>query len=149
MTQSPEKTRKLVDVQRLIARLNQLGWKEGTDIWARANFCCEYCDADLLKTHEAFELAQSDHILSQRDYPELRNCSENYALACGLCHKVKRTWDANTGNAIYVRGTGGLAEEQRRELVQRCRIYVAQERKKKHDQFEAVCRGICDHELQT
>lgn len=72
-----------------LAILAPFGWSgEALDLGLRANFCCEYCDRDLLKTIYDYDSWQTDHILPLAlqglDDPR------NHSLSCKTCNFMKR-----------------------------------------------------------
>lgn len=65
------------------------GWSgEALDLGLQADFCCEYCDRDLLGTIYDYDAWQTDHILplalNGQDHPS------NHGLSCKTCNFIKR-----------------------------------------------------------
>ena len=95
----------------------------GLNIWVRSGLRCEYCGADLLSSPQALWLAESDHILPLSKYPELQDDPNNYAHTCGLCNKLKRNWNP-IGNDPAFPVADHLTDDQRQQLIARCREYL-------------------------
>jgi len=81
-----------VSIEELAAQLKSLGWSlEAVQLGVRANFCCEYCGADLLATIESYDSWQRDHVVAtaRKGLDHL----DNLALSCKLCNFLKRHSD--------------------------------------------------------
>lgn len=90
------------------------------EIWVRSGFHCEYCDADLLASLQAWGFSQSDHILPACEYPALKDSVTNFAQTCGFCNQLKRNWDPANGDPSFANASS-LTCEQRDVLIKRCR----------------------------
>ena len=65
--------------------------EESLRLGIKFNFCCTYCDCDLLRTIEDYDSWQNDHIV-----PIAKgggNEITNKALACKLCNFAKNDFD--------------------------------------------------------
>jgi hypothetical protein len=81
-----------VPIEELAAQLRPLGWSlEAVQLGVRANFCCEYCGADLLATIESYDSWQRDHVVATARLGA--DDLGNLALACKLCNFLKRHSD--------------------------------------------------------
>lgn len=64
------------------------GWSaQQVDVGIRANFCCEYCERDLISSVNDYDAWQVDHILPRTDE---RESLWNLALSCKTCNFLKR-----------------------------------------------------------
>src|ERR1041384_4430122 len=76
-------------IEELAARLQPLGWSlEAVQLGVRANFCCEYCDTDLLSTVVNYDSWQRDHVVAVARLG--RDHIDNLAVACKFCNFLKR-----------------------------------------------------------
>jgi hypothetical protein len=66
---------------------------------------CAYCKKDLLGEHIPAHRAHTEHLLSQKKYPQLRDHSMTNAVAsCDVCNCLKGDWDPNKHDPVYFGG---------------------------------------------
>jgi hypothetical protein len=87
---------KMITESECITLLVPLGWGDWqAQLGFHANFCCEYCDRDLLKTVDDYDAWQVDHIV-----PMTRDGEDeqwNRALSCKTCNFIKRNQMLHAG----------------------------------------------------
>lgn len=95
-------------------------------IWARDNFCCAYCGANLLNDVISMSSAQIDHVLPKSKYKDYKDEDSNMVLACYCCNQIKRAFDPleklpeHERILITVETIGSFREK----LLSICRDYV-------------------------
>jgi 5-methylcytosine-specific restriction endonuclease McrA len=129
-----------IPIEELAARLKPLGWSlDAVQLGVRANFCCEYCGADLLATIESYDSWQRDHIVATAR--EGLDHLDNLALACKLCNFLKRHSDVvrsfNVEDRHQVIAAIGQLIHQRRAAKQ----HLLDESVRIIDAFGARVRG--------
>lgn len=120
----------------LIKRLveTKLWGERSVKIGIRANFRCEYCGKDLLKSIANYKEWQEDHIvpLSKGGKDTL----DNIALSCRFCNVVlKKRWSPLEKNAKKM---------SREELIQEVKKHLDQEKKKEIQKLKMINKIIND-----
>jgi len=98
--------------------------RETAEVWVRARFRCEYCDASFLENHRAYRTGQVDHILPKSRFGE-PNTTLGLALACSYCNSVKSAGvygseeEQSRLQAGDSRARVGLIERVRQDLATR------------------------------
>lgn len=92
----------------------------------RANFKCEYCDASLIDSLNAYDSWQIDHIVPKsKDGPD---CLDNVALSCRACNLLKHDHDPSG--------------KTRQSRLEDARKFVHQKRDKKQEELDKLRRLI-------
>jgi hypothetical protein len=109
-------------------------------IWLRGGCKCAYCDCDLLESRAvAYFLSARDHVLPKSKYPALKSHPNNLVPTCKACNTIKAYWDANdAAEEIPIVSTNVhvLTDDQRAELLSRCRRYIKSKRPEIVHEFE-------------
>jgi 5-methylcytosine-specific restriction endonuclease McrA len=120
-----------VSVEELAAQLAPLGWSlEAVQLGVRANFCCEYCGADLLATVESYDSWQRDHIVATAKAGV--DHLDNLALACKFCNFLKR----------HTETTKPFELADRREALEVTRKLINERRAVKQERLNQIVRII-------
>jgi hypothetical protein len=107
--------------------------------WLLTNFCCPYCETDLLEEHIPANRAHTDHLLPKSKYPALCDHSMMNAVAsCDTCNCLKGDWDPNAEEPIYV--DGDLTFEVRVLLIERAKAHLDSIRKPKIDRQSKIAK---------
>lgn len=121
----------IMTVEELAAQLIPLGWSlEAVQLGVRANFCCEYCDADLLATIESYDSWQRDHIVAVAGGGA--DHIDNLALSCKLCNFLKR----------HTRTAGSVTPANRQEAIDLTRKLIHERRVVKQKRLDEFVRII-------
>ena len=119
---------------RELARLPLWG-QPGIDCGIRANFRCEYCDRDLLRSLDDYKAWAQDHLVPRKAGG--RDDLSNMVVACHPCNSAyKKDWDPRT-----VAG----ADASREELIEAARTMIAERRDAEQAVLEEAQRLVAEH----
>ena len=119
---------------RELARLPLWG-QPGIDCGIRANFRCEYCDRDRLRSLDDYKAWAQDHLVPRKAGG--RDDLSNMVVACHPCNSAyKKDWDPRT-----VAG----ADASREELIEAARTMIAERRDVEQAVLEEAQRLVAEH----